>query len=103
MATPQVRSNGIRVNTALNWPVDDLVDDVLASYVEWREGLDDANDAYRRWREAPSAEEPRRFAAYTAALDREEAAADSYAQSIAELLRWLGHSRQMTSPREEPR
>lgn len=100
MATPQIRSKGIRVRS-LSWPVEDLVDDVLARYVEWRESLDDADVAYRVWRESPSAEEPSRFAAYTAALDEEEAAAASYAEAIAELLRWVSPSRQTTSPREE--
>jgi hypothetical protein len=100
MATPQNPSKGIRV-TSRSRPVDDFVDLVLASYVEWREELEEANESYRVWREAPSAEEPSRFAAYAAALDREEAAADAYAESIAELMRWSGPRRLTTSLREE--
>jgi hypothetical protein len=99
MATPQIRSKAIRITTA-GWPVDALVDEVLASYVEWREELDASDEAYRGWREAPSSEEPWRFAAYIAALDREQAAADSYAASITDLLRWLRPGGRTTSPRE---
>jgi hypothetical protein len=99
VATPQIRPTTIRV-TSGGWPVDALVDDVLASYVEWREGLDHANEAYRSWRQAPTAEQPWRFASYTAALDREEAAADMYAEAIAELTRWVGPSRPSGSRRQ---
>ena len=40
-------------------------------------------DAYPSWPGAPAGEEGRRFAAHTAALDREEAAARSYADVAA--------------------
>jgi hypothetical protein len=98
VATPKIRPTTIRV-TAGGWPVDALVDDVLASYVDWREGLEHANAAYRSWREASPADEPWRFAAYTAALDREEAAADTYAASITELTRWVRPSRRFARRR----
>ena len=100
VATPQIRPTAIRVKTG-GWPLDALVDDVLASYVEWREALDHADEAYRTWLEAPAAEEPWRFAAYAAALDREEAAADSYAESIAELTRRVRPSG-LFAPRPKP-
>jgi hypothetical protein len=100
VATPQIRHTTIRVTTG-GWPLDAFVDDVLATYAQWREGLDHADEAYHNWLEAPATEEPRRFAAYAAALDREEAAADSYAESIAQLTRWVRPS-SLFGPRPEP-
>jgi hypothetical protein len=66
-----------------------LVDDVLDSYVEWREDAASAADAYTRWSSAPTDEKGLRFGAYTAALDQEQTAASAYAHSISELERWL--------------
>ena len=66
-----------------------LVDDLLARYVEWREAGAEVAEVYRRWSVAPPADEPAWFAAYTAALDREEASANAYAQSIGDVERWL--------------
>ena len=70
-----------------------LVDDALASYVEWRADERSVADAYARWSEAPAAEQNPRLGAYTAALDQEEAAARVYAESIGELARWLARHR----------
>jgi hypothetical protein len=74
---------------ALTPPAALLVDEALATYIDWREGERGVADAYARWTDAPRAEQPMRFAAYNAALDREEAAAKDYAESIGELARWL--------------
>jgi len=67
-----------------------LVDQALDSYIDWRVDERGVADAYARWSQAtPGGEQNVRFAAYTAALDREEAAANEYAESIGRLARWL--------------
>lgn len=66
-----------------------LVDEMLDRYIEWREYAAAAADTYRDWCAAPAREQALRFAAYTAALDHEEAAANGYAESIMQLERWL--------------
>jgi hypothetical protein len=45
-------------------------------------------DSYRRWSSAPAGEQAPRFAVYIAALDEEQTAAATYAESISELERW---------------
>jgi hypothetical protein len=70
---------------ALASPVTDLVDDVLVTYHDWREEADAVADAYDTWRGAPPAEEGRRFAAYTAALEQEENAANAYSHATTTL------------------
>jgi hypothetical protein len=49
-------------------------------YIAWRDASTQANDAYAAWREAPGPDE---YAAYVAATDREEAAADNLASEHA--------------------
>ena len=58
-------------------------DELLDLYLNWREGAAAVADAYSSWAGAPAGEEGRCFAAYTAALDREEAAPRSYADVAA--------------------
>ena len=61
---------------------DSLFDDVLGAYVAWRQQCAEVESAYRRWSIARSTETAPAFAAYAAALDREELASISYAQAI---------------------
>jgi hypothetical protein len=75
------------------WPVAALVDDVLVMHWSWRESADAAVDAYADWPGSPAAETHARFAAYTAALDQEQASANAYAEAVSELKRWLGRAR----------
>ena len=49
-------------------------------YIGWRDASTQANDAYDAWRQAPGPDE---YAAYVAATDREEAAADNLASEHA--------------------
>lgn len=60
-----------------------LLDKLLACYVDWREDADAASDAYTRWSAAPRADRAWRFSAYLAALEQEESAANSYALAIS--------------------
>jgi hypothetical protein len=84
MATSQIPSNGEVEGTAVA-TVDDLVDEMLGSYIDWRRDAAAVAHAYRRWREAPAAEAARRFCACMTALDREEAAATTYALIVTEV------------------
>ena len=59
-----------------------LIDELIEAYVEWREASAAAESAHRRWSIAPSPDTARRFAAYAAAVDREELTASSYARVI---------------------
>lgn len=72
------------MNPALSSPAErQLVDDALVAYVEWREECLAVWDAYDRWVRTPPEENvSATHAAYRAALDREETAADAYAKSI---------------------
>jgi hypothetical protein len=66
-----------------------LVDEMIAGYIDWREGAAAARDAYTRWCNAPAGETDWRFSAYTAALDQEESAADRYALVLEHVQRSL--------------
>ena len=60
-----------------------LRDEVIDMYLDWREEAAAVADAYAMWADAPTGERGRCFAAFTAAVDREEAAARSYADVLA--------------------
>ena len=49
-----------------------LTEDFLESYSRWRETCEDARLAYRRWAKSTPPQRALAFAAYRAALDREE-------------------------------
>jgi hypothetical protein len=66
-----------------------LVDEMLASYIDWREGAAAARDAYTRWCSAPAGEEDSMYSAYMAALDQEESAAARYAVVLEHVERSL--------------
>jgi hypothetical protein len=71
----------------------DAMDD---SYIDWREDAAAVADGYRRWVAALPAEQQRRFTAYVATLDQEEAAAARYAALVRDAGRVL---RRSTPPR----
>jgi hypothetical protein len=58
------------------------VDDAILAYVEWREECTEVWSTYAWWASAPAEDAPRAYAAYRAALDREEAAAKGYAMQM---------------------
>ena len=68
---------------ALQAPLRRLRDQIIDLYLDWREETATVADAYASWTGAPAGEEGRGFAAYAAALDREEAAARGYADALA--------------------
>jgi hypothetical protein len=66
-----------------------LVDDFLETYVCWREASAAVRTAYDRWRGGQRPDRGLAFAAYRAALDREEHAAVMFRER-AELVRSPG-------------
>ena len=54
--------------------------DPVIAYAEWRISCSLVWDAYRYWSNAPKADADLAHAAYTAALDREDAAAGVYSR-----------------------
>jgi hypothetical protein len=60
----------------------DLVDELISLYCNWRTTCAEVAATYRRFSSAHSSERALAFAAYGAALDREESAADAYASQI---------------------
>jgi hypothetical protein len=66
-----------------------LVDEAMDRYVEWREECLGVDDAYANWLNAPPEEGELPFAAYGAALDREQSAAAVYGRAILHLERAL--------------
>jgi hypothetical protein len=65
------------------------VDDALDAYLQWREQCAAVRDAYGWWARAIAEDKASAFAAYQAALDREEAAANFYATLVDRVSRLL--------------
>ena len=82
MATWRTAADG-KGRSTLRAPLRRLRDEILDLYLDWREQAAAVADAYASWAGAPAGEEGQCFAAYTAALDREQAAARSYADVLA--------------------
>ena len=59
-----------------------LGDALIDVYVEWREECFAVHLTYERWRSASRKDRAAAFAAYNAALDREERAGNVYADMI---------------------
>ena len=72
------------------WLEGDPVDTMLARYIEWHLDARSVAEAYERWRQAAAAESDRRFSAYLAWLDHEEASAKRYAVAVADVEGRLG-------------
>lgn len=60
----------------------DLVDRMIELYCDWRTACWDVRGAYDRFLEAPASDRAVAFAAYLAALDREESACEFYAAQV---------------------
>lgn len=59
-----------------------MASDPVIAYAEWRISCSFVWDAYRDWSNAPKADADLAHAAYTAALDREDAASGVYSSLI---------------------
>lgn len=71
-------------NTALG---QGAIDELLERYICWREECRTIRLAYRRWADSPRGERGLTYAAYLAALDREEHAAGAYPDQTDRLRR----------------
>jgi hypothetical protein len=60
----------------------DLVDRMIELYCDWRTACWDVRAAYDRFLVAPAPDRAVAFAAYTAALDREQSACEAYAAQV---------------------
>lgn len=60
----------------------ELVDRLIELYCQWRSQCWDVRAAYERFTAATADDRAVAYAAYRAALDREESAADAYAEQI---------------------
>jgi hypothetical protein len=59
-----------------------LIDDVVDTYVDWREQSERVWRAYHDWSRSAPPDAVLRFAAYVAELDREHRASDAYADAV---------------------
>lgn len=77
------RSEEVEVLTATDSQVSpDQVDRLIELYCDWRIEAAIVRGAYGRFSEAEAADRTLAFAAYLAALDRERAASEAYAEQI---------------------
>jgi hypothetical protein len=60
---------------------------VFDAYIDWREESSAVSRAYNSWRDAPLGERAAAFAAYIAALDREQRAGEVYCATFDALAR----------------
>ena len=84
MATPRMPL-GATADQIRSWAMELLVDEMLATYVDWRQAAWAVGEAYGHWSDASAPERSVRHAAYIAALDREESAALGYAAAVADV------------------
>jgi hypothetical protein len=63
----------------------ELADRLMDTYVEWREECARLQGAYERWATATPCERPLAYAAFRAALDREERSSYVYADLVERL------------------
>ena len=79
--TPRTRRSRRRFASRL---LDRLADEAFECYLAWRSECVVLEAAYRRWRQAPRSDAAFAYAAYMAALEREECAAGRYRTVVAE-------------------
>jgi hypothetical protein len=60
----------------------DHVDLMIDLYCDWRTDCGEVRAAYERFLDAPACDRTTAFAAYVAALDREQSACESYAEQV---------------------
>ena len=63
-------------------PAGELVDEMLARYIDWRENAAIVADVHRCWREDRAGDDRQWYATYEAALVREETAATAYELAV---------------------
>lgn len=81
------------------WLRDQLIDEAFASYLDWLAESEAVNAAYAVWSTAAASEGAVSFAAYGAALDREEGAATAYRSVIDRLDELFGGGERLADAR----
>ena len=76
------RRDAERVRMSRGETTSELVDQLMDLYCDWRTRCSEVRMTYTRFVQAGGSDRASAFAAYTAALDREERACDSYAAQI---------------------
>jgi len=74
-----------------------LIDDLVDTYVDWREQSKRVWRAYHDWSTAVQPDAAVRFAAYVAELDREHLASDAYADAVSRAAECV-HTSELPSP-----
>src|SRR3981081_570171 len=91
------------------WLREQLIDEMLARYLDWRAEAEAVDAAYGVWSRAPQAEGALAFAAYGVAVDREERAATVYGSVIDRIEQLFGGEERLAgarpgaAPGREPR
>jgi hypothetical protein len=62
-----------------------LVDELIGSWVCWREACEDVRRAYECWGQCKAPQRAAAFASYRAALDREDQAARAYSMHVGQV------------------
>ena len=73
---------GAKVFLTPTAPRSDVIDRLMDLYVDWREESIGVQDAYDRWTGGRAEDRDLAFAAYQAALDREESASRAFSERI---------------------
>jgi hypothetical protein len=81
------------------WLREQLIDEMLARYLDWRAEAEAVDAAYGFWSRAPQAEGALAFAAYGAAVDREERAATVYRSVIDRIEQLFGGEERLAGAR----
>jgi hypothetical protein len=68
------------------------LDDIVESYVDWREQARSVWVAYASWDTAPETEARLRFAAYLAELDQEQRTCEVHAATVARTVARHAHA-----------
>jgi hypothetical protein len=76
-----------------------LIDEALARYLDWRAECEALDAAYGVWSTAPQTEGALAFAAYGAAVDREERAATVYRSVIDRIEQLFGGEERLAGAR----
>jgi hypothetical protein len=91
------------LGNAMNYGIDHhtVIDAAMDAYLDWRQQSAGVEAAYQRWSAADSTDAALAFAAYVAALDREERASASYEDTIWRSGHLLGEDVTRAAPLRE--
>jgi hypothetical protein len=88
---------------AINWQRRRLVNETLSAYLDWREECSGVALAYSRWASSRASDASATYAAYAAALEREERASELYAGVVRRVGSLLGAAPALADAGQVPR